>query len=277
MGAAALIKNTLWCYNEQLDTKGGLSLHTSYKHYQEMSEALAERLLDLHCRLLSLYVMQDSDSLSWDHPQPFFEGERGSFVIQMWWLYMQGTRQDLWSTVPPKTAQRVLAGMLNESLTILASRYNQAEPSPARAQLLVTDIGNLLMCVNELLPSICNDASELIGLGGSKILRDIHSKCQQLLICLILRGCPLSTLFKVFRNGLETVAAFDDREGSFAPWQLLICPELQSAVADCMLELPDGYAIMMEMKVLTAQPQASYPLLMNILTMRDYKVSKKLN
>lgn len=106
-----------------------------------MSEALSERLLDLHCRLLSLYVLQDADSLSWDYPHPFFEGERGSFVIQMWWLYMQGTRQDLWNTVPPKTAQRVLAGMLNETLTILASRYCQAEPSPARLSLLVTDIG----------------------------------------------------------------------------------------------------------------------------------------
>lgn len=106
-----------------------------------MSEALAERLMDLHCRLLSLYVLQDSDSLHWDHPHSFFEGERGSFVIQMWWFYMQGTRQDLWNTVPPKTAQRVLAGMINETLTILASRYNQAEPSVARTSLLVTDIG----------------------------------------------------------------------------------------------------------------------------------------
>lgn len=55
-----------------------------------MAEALAERLLDLHCRLLSLYVLQDADCLHWEDPHPFFEGERGSFVIQMWWLYMQG-------------------------------------------------------------------------------------------------------------------------------------------------------------------------------------------
>jgi hypothetical protein len=36
-----------------------------------------------------------------------------------------GTKEDLWNTVPPKMAQRVLAGMLNESLTILAVRYAQ--------------------------------------------------------------------------------------------------------------------------------------------------------
>lgn len=51
---------------------------------------MAERLLDLHCRLISLYVLQDADCLHWEEQQPFFESERGSFVIQMWWLYMQG-------------------------------------------------------------------------------------------------------------------------------------------------------------------------------------------
>ena len=40
-------------------------------------------------------------------------------------LHILGTKEDLWNTVPPKMAQRVLAGMLNESLTILAVRYTQ--------------------------------------------------------------------------------------------------------------------------------------------------------
>jgi hypothetical protein len=39
--------------------------------------------------------------------------------------HVLGTKEDLWNTVPPKMAQRVLAGMLNESLTILAVRYSQ--------------------------------------------------------------------------------------------------------------------------------------------------------
>lgn len=55
-----------------------------------MCEALAERLLDLHCRLLSLYILQDADCLDWENEKSFFESERGSYIIQMWWLYMQG-------------------------------------------------------------------------------------------------------------------------------------------------------------------------------------------
>lgn len=42
-----------------------------------MTEALAERLLDLHVRLLSLYIVQDADCLHWEREQPFFESERG--------------------------------------------------------------------------------------------------------------------------------------------------------------------------------------------------------
>lgn len=55
-----------------------------------MSDELAERLLDLHCRLISLYILQDADSLDWLAEHAFFEGERSSYTIQMWWFYIQG-------------------------------------------------------------------------------------------------------------------------------------------------------------------------------------------
>lgn len=67
-----------------------MSFNNSLKEYQSMREALAERVLDLHCRLTSLYVLQDADCLDWENKHPFFESERGSFVVQMWWLYMEG-------------------------------------------------------------------------------------------------------------------------------------------------------------------------------------------
>lgn len=45
---------------------------------------------------------------------------------------MQGTKQDLWNSVPPNMAKRVLAGMLNETLSILTVRYAQVVPSQSR-------------------------------------------------------------------------------------------------------------------------------------------------
>ena len=65
-------------------------INKCYQSYNEMAEAVAERLLDLHCRLISLYILNEADSLNWQSHHSFFEKERCSYVIQMWWLYMQG-------------------------------------------------------------------------------------------------------------------------------------------------------------------------------------------
>lgn len=191
-----------------------------------MTEALAERLLDLHVRLLSLYIVQDADCLHWEKEQAFFESERGSYTIQMWWLYMQGTKQDLWNSVPPRMAKRVLAEMLNETLTILTVRYEQIVPSVARSQLLLVDISNLLMCMADILPSVCDNGEALAGLNitqQSKSIRDIHCKCHELLVILFLRGVPLGGLYKVnlcidhlFLNILiETLNAFESNVCQF--------------------------------------------------------------
>ncbi|KAK3932514.1 Frataxin-like protein, mitochondrial [Frankliniella fusca] len=281
LGAAALLRSWLWCYHQLLvkARQEGLSLHASQKQFHSMAEALAERLLDLHCRLLSLYVLQDADSLHWENTRPFFEGERGSVTVQMWWLYMQGTRTDLWNTVPPRTAQRVFAGMLNESLTILVARYAAAEPSAARAPLLVTDLINMLLCARELAVSVCADAAELVGLTQrSKIIRDVHAKCHELLTTLLLRGCPLDALLRAMRKGLcggPTPAATATPSGP-APWVQLVSPQYLRGRPRTYLDLEDGAAISLELAVLLAQPQPSWPLLLRVLMMRNCRVAALL-
>jgi hypothetical protein len=65
-------------------------LSKCYKSYNEMTEAVAERLLDLHNRLIALYILNEAESLDWESDRPFCEKERCSYVIQMWWFYMQG-------------------------------------------------------------------------------------------------------------------------------------------------------------------------------------------
>ncbi|KAK5650866.1 hypothetical protein RI129_001895 [Pyrocoelia pectoralis] len=300
LGAAALIKNSLWFYIQQCPIKQGYlnPLQSMYKQFQEMAEALAERLLDMHCRLISLYILQDAESLDWENDKPFFESERGSYVIQMWWTYMQGTKEDLWNSVPPKMAQMVLAGMLNESLTILAVRYMQAKPSELRNKLLAVDISNLLLCVGQLLPCICNCADEIIGLSlnsQSKIIRDIHAKCQELFFCLLLRGIPLDILykvtfpsidetfpsfyFKVFRKGVDNLEIFRSRSSSPSPWVSLalphILPEYPKGVTS-LGDLKDNYAIALEIMGLLAQPQPNWSSLLKVLAMRDGKVMSEL-
>ncbi|XP_049774049.1 uncharacterized protein KIAA0825 homolog isoform X1 [Schistocerca cancellata] len=285
LGAAAVIKNCLWCYNEQLKKRAEetgspksddkVTLYNSYRRYHDMSEALAERLLDLHCRLLSLYVLQDADCLNWEDKHLFFEGERGSFVIQMWWLYIQGTKESLWNTVPPKTAQRVLAGMVNESLSILTVRYTQAKTSSERSTLLINDVSNLLLCISKILPAVCNDASELLAHSlQNNVVKDIHAKCHELLKCLIIRGCPLEVLYRVFRKGLSGVQIFQIKDAqSPATWFIFAVPHLFTLNKGKQCLPLDAASIALELIVLVAQPQASWSLILKVLLMCHGKIT----
>ncbi|XP_056629865.1 uncharacterized protein KIAA0825 [Diorhabda sublineata] len=280
IGASALLKNCLWFYIRAIKdekTTNIENLQTSYKKYHEMCEALAERLLDLHCRLISLYILQDAECLDWEDEKPFFESERGSYTIQMWWLYMQGTKEDLWSTVPPRMAQRVFGGMLNESLTILTVRYTQGVPSETRNQLIVVDISNVLMCIAELLPALCDNAKELTGTSyntGTKILRDIHTKCQELYTCLLLRAAPIDILNKVFHKGLD-IEMCKSKTSGIAPWMTFAQPNIfdekiqQGTKIDDLN--PDIY-IALELTVLLSQPQLNWAQLLKVLCMNKYKI-----
>lgn len=311
IGAAALVKNTLWVYLHSVmksvcppkgDEAGGslkvsvlncifiygykpyVHLQLSYKQYSEMTEALAERLLDLHCRLLSLYIIQDADCLNWESQQPFFESERGSYTIQMWWIYMQGTKQNLWNSVPPHMAQRVLAGMLNETLSILTVRYTQTTPSEKRSSLVLVDVCNLLLCVAELLASVSESGEAYVGLNitnQSKIIRDVHAKCQELFCCLLLRGVPLGTLYKVLHKGTSFVEMFNSRMGLPSPWIVFALPNLfppghSGQWANNCSDFSAKTAVALELKVLLNSPQANWSLLLKILLMRDAILSSKI-
>lgn len=289
IGAASLLKNTLWVYLQNVTThvcppKGdeeGGSLKISHKQYSELTDALAERLLDLHTRLLTLYILQDADCLNWNDQKSFFESERGSYTIQMWWLYLQGTKEDLWNSVPPNMAQVVLSGIINETLTVLTVRYTQAIPSQARSQLLLVDVCNILFCMAELISSLCENGEALMGMNISQLtkpIRDIHAKINELFICLMFRGAPLGTLFKVFKKNSKIM--FRPNESLVSPWVKFAFPKLfprESRVQErSCADLMTNTAICVEFLVLINAPQPNWALLMKCLLMRDAKLSKMI-
>ncbi|XP_053979955.1 uncharacterized protein LOC128877038 isoform X3 [Hylaeus volcanicus] len=284
LGAAALIRNCLWCYSQQtknlISPQASEKINKSYKSYHEMAEAVAERLLDLHCRLISLYILNEADSLSWHDMKAFFERERCSFVIQMWWLYMQATKADLWNTVSPKMAQRVFSGMLNESLSIIVTRFIDARPSLSRSQQFWTDAFNVLCCTGYLALNACVSVSEMIGLKLNTLpvaVRDIHTKCNELLVCLLLRGTPVQEIYQVFRDGFENLTIFQPRCGP-ATWLLMCAPNLLGSIdSDVYISnLPDDRAVILELNILRHQPQPNWPQLIKVISMNDYAVAKIL-
>ncbi|XP_031785557.1 uncharacterized protein LOC100116243 isoform X1 [Nasonia vitripennis] len=285
LGAAALIRNCLWCYNQR--AKGRITEQSSdkllrcYKSYNEMAEAVAERLLDLHCRLISLYILNEADSLNWQSDKPFFEKERCSYVIQMWWLYMQGTKTDLWNTVSPKMAQRIFSGMLNESLSIIVARFIHGRPSLARSMQFWADAFNVLCCTACLALSVCVSGDEMIGLNVEKLstyVRDIHAKCNELLICLLLRGAPLKILFQIFRKGLDNLTISKPRCGP-SPWLYVCSPNLFGVThskSKGFQNLGEDQAAILELYVLKSQPQPNWTQLIKVLSMNNYSLARAL-
>ncbi|XP_043499356.1 uncharacterized protein LOC122522360 isoform X2 [Polistes fuscatus] len=284
LGAAALIRNCLWCYNQYVKNvvSAGSSekINNCYKSYHEMAEAVAERLLDLHCRLISLYILNEADSLGWNSNKSFFERERCSFVIQMWWLYMQGTKADLWETVPPQMAQRVFTGMVNESLSIIVTRFIYGRPTLARSEQFWTDAFNVLCCTGYLSLAACTESEEMIGARSNKlptIIRDIHAKCNELFVCLLFRGTPLEDLYQAFRNGLENLQVLQPRRGP-SPWVLVCIPRLlgTSDLDVHIKELSEDKIVILELNILRNQPQPNWSQLMKVISMNNNVVAKLL-
>lgn len=285
IGAAALLKNTLWVYLQNVtvnvcppkgDEEGG-SLKISHRQYSELTEALAERLLDLHTRLLTLYILQDADSLNWTDTKSFFESERGSYVIQMWWMYLQGTRDDLWNSVPPSMAQNVLSGIVNETLSVLAVRYTQTAPSRERSQLMLVDICNVVHCLAELMPSLCENGEQLMGMNLTsqpKTVRDIHTKCQELFTCLLFRGAPLGVPHKIVKKNSKAMFRPID-SAAISPWIRFAYPRLFATATNNSL-LPVNTAICVEFLVLIHAPQPDWSLLLKCLLMRGTRLAKMI-
>ncbi|XP_050667490.1 uncharacterized protein LOC126967120 isoform X2 [Leptidea sinapis] len=283
LGAAALLKNSLYCYLQHVEDTGNSErqsiIQSCYKRYVTMSEAVAERVLDLHNRVLSLYIMQDSGGRPIDTMGKCVV-ETGTPSVQGWWLYMNGSRKDLWDTVPPRMAQRIFAGMLNETLTILSVRYCQTNTSDSTTPLLINDILNILLCVSKLLPFICASGTELCGAGDqrgrARDVRDVHAKCNQLFNCMVYRGAELHFLHQAFKEK-------DDLQNSKDcpyPWFRFVSPNLfdtfDDVTARSTTDFPNKTAIGLELIVLLAQPQPSWASLVKVLMMRDCQLMKML-
>ncbi|CAH0763559.1 unnamed protein product [Diatraea saccharalis] len=286
LGAAALLKNTLFCYLQHAEDMASAEsqslLQACYKRYVSMSEAVAERVLDLHNRVLSLYILQDSGGrpVEGDSRGPHHAGTPS---VQGWWLYMNGSRKDLWNTVPPRMAQRIFAGMLNETLTILTVRYCQTHTNEATTKLLLNDILNILLCVAQLLPSICNNGSDLAGLDvkyQTRDVRDVHAKCNELFKCFVYRGADLHFINQAFKEQKENPVQIKEYP---SPWFTFVSPRLFDSNFDDSLGavsstrlLPNATGVGLELTVLLAQPQPCWALLVKVLIMRNCHLARYL-
>ncbi|XP_073696093.1 uncharacterized protein KIAA0825 homolog [Garra rufa] len=206
MASSAYIHQTLTHYQNQLRDSTHMPLTLlPIQRSQDVLAALHDHLTSYCVHVCATSILQDAESHYWSDPNPFYEGERCSFSIQMWHYFLTGLRSDLWGAVAPAQARQTLAQVLCETLEVLVQRYSRARPSYKRVSQIRLDITAILLCVEHLMWSLCDSVEELLrpdAVRGSWMY-SIHSLCNQLLTVLLILTSPLAELYRVFQGGCE--------------------------------------------------------------------------
>ncbi|KAJ3603760.1 hypothetical protein NHX12_028501 [Muraenolepis orangiensis] len=190
------------------------------QRYKDTAEALRDQLTSYSVQVCSTSILHDAESHHWTDPKPFYEGERCSFSLQMWFYFLCGLRSDLWAVLPASWARGVLAQVLGETLQLLVHRYSRARPSYKRHPQIRCDITAVLLYVEQLMCSVSESpeasvrpltSPALVATGLQKVdwSARIHHLCDQLLTVMVIGTAPLPMLYGNF-----TSESVKDSEGT---------------------------------------------------------------
>ncbi|XP_028312858.1 uncharacterized protein KIAA0825 homolog isoform X3 [Gouania willdenowi] len=246
--------------------------------YQDTAEAIREQLTCYCTQICATCILQDADSHHWADPKPFYEGERCSFSVQMWFYFLCGLRSDLWTVLSAELAKDVLGQVLSETLQLLVQRYARARPSYKRHLQIRCDITALLLHVEHLMWSVCESPEALMHSSPSSAISiiagcsdwpfQIHSLCDQLLTVLVITTAPISLLYRTFMfNTAEDFTPQLPGRG-VAHWLNAISPNLLKQQA--LSEDPSCQeALACQLRLLTSDPGCNPKLLLRMLLYRD--------
>ncbi|XP_077456316.1 uncharacterized protein KIAA0825 homolog isoform X1 [Stigmatopora argus] len=275
-------------YHAQLNdsTSNLAKVHLSLlpvQKYQQTVEALKEQLISYCIQVCYTCVLQDAESHHWADLKPFYEGERSSFSVQMWFYFLCGLRSDLWDVLPPQLAKELLGQVLSETLQVLVQRYARAQPSYKRHMQIRYDITAVLLFVEHLMWSVCDSPEALIRgdlssritiiAGGSDWPYQIHGLCEQLLTVLVIATAPLPLLHRIFMDGHANETTPEQLEGIH--WLNALKPEVftEQAIQNGLM---GQEASACQLRLLTSDPGSNPRLLLRMLLHRDCHLPRML-
>ncbi|XP_044804480.2 uncharacterized protein KIAA0825 homolog isoform X8 [Bubalus bubalis] len=240
------------------------------QRYQEFINSLQFQVTDYCVRVCATSILQDAESHHWDDYKAFYEGERCSFSLQMWHYFFWALHHDLWTILPPKLAQEILAEVLEKSLGLLASRYAQAHPSYKRTLQIRLDVTTILICTENMLWSVCTSVQKLLNPHAyvdDKIFK-IHTHCNNLFTTLVILTSPLTQLHQTFQHGLGDSSSDALKPIFKQPLHWLSCI---SHFYPSLLRTPSAGRLTAEgqLKLLLSQPGCNWNLLLETLLHHD--------
>ncbi|XP_043769542.1 uncharacterized protein KIAA0825 homolog isoform X3 [Cervus elaphus] len=240
------------------------------QRYQEFINSLQFQVTDYCVRVCATSILQDAESHHWDDYKAFYEGERCSFSLQMWHYFFWALHHDLWTILPPKLAQEILAEVLEKSLGLLASRYARAHPSYKRTLQIRLDVTTILICTENMLWSVCTSVQKLLNphaYEDDKIFK-IHTHCNNLFITLVILTSPLTELHQTFQHGLGDSSSDSLKPVFKQPLHWLSCI---THFYPSLLRTPSAGRLTAEgqLKLLLSQPGCNRNLLLETLLHHD--------
>ncbi|XP_048148935.1 uncharacterized protein KIAA0825 homolog isoform X4 [Corvus hawaiiensis] len=247
------------------------------QQYQEFIDILQFQVTNYCVRVCATSILQDAESHYWDDCKAFYEGERCSFSVQMWHYFCCALHHDLWTILPPKTAQEILTEVLERSLDILCSRYCQVCPSYKRTLQIRIDIAAILMSTEDMLWSICSSVQKFLNPHKDRDLKicKIHSHCNSLISVLAILTSPLKNLYETFLDNSDEHLPQDFSEVFYHPLHWLFC-----IPSSCffLLKTPSAREMATQglLKLLLSQPYCNLNLLLETLLHCDCLLVKIL-
>ncbi|CAL8248755.1 unnamed protein product [Merluccius merluccius] len=256
------------------------------QRYKDMAEALRDQLTSYSVQVCSTSILHDAESHYWTDPKPFYEGERCSFSLQMWFYFLCGLRSDLWAVLPASWARRVLAQVLGETLQLLVQRYSRARPSYKRHLQIRCDITAVLLYVEQLMCSVSESPEALVrpvsspaaatGLQAVDWSARIHHLCDQLLTVMVIGTAPLPLLYGNFMSeSVRDSEATNPHGFTRVHWLHALHPDLYPEQS-----LRDGLvgpaACACQLRLLTSDPGYSPRLLLRTLLHGDCHLPRTL-
>ncbi|XP_030323493.1 uncharacterized protein KIAA0825-like [Calypte anna] len=195
----------------------------------------------------------------------------------MWHYFCCALHHDLWTILPPKTAQEILTDVLEQTLDILSSRYCQASPSYKRTPQIRIDIAAILMCTEDMIWSVCSSVEEFLNPHEDRDLKiyKIHIHCNSLLSVLAVLTSPLKTLYETFLDNSDEHLPQDFSHITYHPSHWLFC--IPSSCSS-LLKAPPAREMTAQgqLKLLLSQPHCNLNLLLDTLLHHDCLLVKIL-
>uniref|UniRef100_A0A8C5YWD2 KIAA0825 n=1 Tax=Marmota marmota marmota TaxID=9994 RepID=A0A8C5YWD2_MARMA len=268
--AVYIFQHFTHCNNLMKETTKKPIFLVPVQRYQEFINTLQFQVTDYCVRVCATSILQDAESHHWDDYKAFYEGERCSFSLQMWHYFCWALHHDLWTILPPKIAQEILAEVLEKSLSLLASRYARAHPSYKRTPQIRLDVTTILICTENMLWSICTSVQNLVNPHESKDdkIFKIHTHCNNLFTTLAILNSPLTELFRTFQHGMDESASDSLKSLFNQPLHWVSCI---SHFYPSLLRTPSAGGLKAEgqLKLLLSQPGCNWNLLLETLLSND--------